>query len=81
MTKKIKASRKHQETSAEEPRASRATSVGTYVHSDIRLITIVNSLSILPPIITSSIPTTLPDIVPFVMEPMPTSASPKRFCF
>lgn len=48
MANKFKAFREHQENFVEAPRASKATSTGTYVPSDNRLITNVNSSSIHP---------------------------------
>lgn len=50
MAKKFKASREHRDTSVEEPKASKATSAGTSVPSNNRLITTVNSSSISPPL-------------------------------
>lgn len=75
MAKKFKTSIEHRETSTKAPGASKSTSARTYIPSNIHLITIVNSLFIPPPTITSSIPTTLPYNVPFVLELMPTFAS------
>lgn len=64
MKKKFKASRENLDASVEEPRASGATSAGTFFPSDTCLTSVFNNSSILPPTITSSILTTLTYNVP-----------------